>query len=99
MNAAKRDLSGVFRPIHSASKNNRRSLREKTMRVSANGVTFSSPSYMAPFTEVQVKVELSKGRPASHSVSCSGVVVDCQGNQFTNQYNHASKMPTTSRRL
>jgi|ERR1051325_105037 c-di-GMP-binding flagellar brake protein YcgR len=86
MNAAKRDLSGVFRPVEPATKNQRKSVLKKATRISANGVTFSSANYIAPFTEVQVRLQLLKRGPSPQSISCSGVVVDCQGNKSNSQY-------------
>jgi|ERR1043166_3004879 hypothetical protein len=85
MNAAKRDLSGVFRPSQLA-KNQRRSIPKKPTQISPNGMTFSSANYMAPFTEVKVKMQLPKRGTAGPAVNCSGVVVDCQGNKANKKY-------------
>lgn len=81
MNAAKRDHSGVFRPQGSLGKGHRRN--PKSVRISATGVTFSTPTYMAPFTEVQVRLRSTK---SSEPIQYSGVVVDCRGDRSESQY-------------
>jgi hypothetical protein len=81
MNAAKRDHSGVFRPQASAARGNRKG--KKAVHISANGVTFLTPTYMAPFTEVQVQLRSAK---SASPIQCSGVVVDCWSNGTADCY-------------
>jgi hypothetical protein len=83
MSAAQRDVSGVFRSFPGAHKSPRRSPR---VVVSANGVTFASDSYVAPFTEVQVRVKGTKHRSLRQGLNCQGVVVDCRGNNSHDGY-------------
>lgn len=79
MKAAKRDVSGVFR-LQPTGRNPRP--EPNTALISPSGFTFSSASYVAPFTEVRIKLH----NPASGSVRCSGVVVDCQGDRIRRGY-------------
>lgn len=86
MNAAKQDPSSLFRPIQLTINSERRTLPKNSVHVSGSGITFSSAKYMAPFTEVRVKVQLPRAGAPAQAVDCVGMVVDCQGNKFSNQY-------------
>lgn len=56
--------------------------RLETVNVSANGVYFTSPSYIAPLTRLEIVLLLPEtiGTPsgATREVSCAGVVVRTQ---------------------
>ena len=85
MNAAKHDSLTDLRFLPSA-RSLSGSCAPNGVHVSANGVTFPSDTYWAPFTEVQVRVQLSKGSTAGQWVHCNGVIVDCHGSKFKNRY-------------
>jgi len=76
MKAAKKDLSGVFRSVSMPVRGQRN--EPKTALVSASGLTFSSAKYVAPFTEVRLRLQ----NPRSGSIKCNGVVVECQGDRI-----------------
>jgi hypothetical protein len=55
--------------------------RLETINVSANGVYFASPTYIAPLTRLEIVLlipEVGPGRSRSREVSCEGVVVRTQ---------------------
>lgn len=85
MNAAKQDAATGLRPIELTVNTQRKPHTKNSIQFSPNGVTFPSHSYMAPFTEVRVQVKLPRNG-SHHTVQCSGVVVECEGNKFRNQF-------------
>ncbi|MSR65412.1 MAG: hypothetical protein EXS18_06485 [Verrucomicrobiae bacterium] len=86
MNADKQTFVTAPRTSSLASKTTRKPAQKNGVHVSANGITFPSSTYMTPFTEVQVRVQMPKGVNNGHFVNCRGVVVDCHGTSAKNQF-------------
>ena len=85
MNAAKQNTATPLRPIELTVNPGQKPFAKNSIEFSPNGVSFPSQCYMSPFTEVQVRVRLPRNE-SHHTVRCAGVVVECAGNKFTNQY-------------
>ncbi|MBM3889096.1 MAG: hypothetical protein FJ388_08210 [Verrucomicrobia bacterium] len=78
MKAARADHSGVFRSVAPNLAQVPAPLHPGTFYLSEKGLTFRSVTRLAPWTEVEVEVELpAESRLRSRRIHCVGVVVGC----------------------
>jgi hypothetical protein len=79
MKAARADHSGLFRSVAPNLAISPAPLHPGSFYLSEKGLTFRSTTRLAPWTEVDVEVELpTSGRLKGRRVRCSGVVVGCR---------------------
>src|SRR5262245_18979214 len=86
MNAVKQTFAGVSQYLPVGPRTHHKTAHKNGIHVSASGITFPSNTYVAPFTEVQVRVQLPREIANGHFVNCRGVVVDCHGINAGSQY-------------
>lgn len=85
MNAARHAATSIGRPLELSIDSHHKPLSLQGIQLSPRGITFCSDSYMAPFTEVRVRLQLTS-RKSEQSIRCDGVVVECQGNKLKKSF-------------
>ena len=87
MKAARADHSGVFSGVTLSLAKAPTMVQPQGLCVSEKGLTFRSGTRLAPWTEVDVELELPSEVPIKcHRIHCKGVVVECRPAQASPGY-------------
>lgn len=78
MKAAKADQSGTFDHITLNLAKAPTVVRPRGFHLSPRGMSFHSERRLAPWTEVEVEVEVPGDGPKHRVIRCAGVVVQCE---------------------
>lgn len=78
MKAAKADRSGTFDHITLNLAHAPTVVRPRGFHLSPRGMTFRSDRRLAPWTEVEVEVEVPGDGQKRRAIRCAGIVVQCE---------------------
>jgi hypothetical protein len=78
MKAAKADTSGIFDNIQMSWAKQPTRVNPNNFHLSPRGLTFRSPARVAPWTEMDIDLEVPVAGGKHRRIECSGVVVQCE---------------------
>jgi len=85
---SQRDTTEAFHSVLLLCGSQKLNLLDQNFNVSPRGMTFTTDSHFAPFTDLSIRLKLppSIGALNGRTIQCEGVVVECRGSRTQKIY-------------